>query len=223
MKYLLLLLIIVYFGVCDEHTLNITQSPTLGDVIAYDSTLSYTHTDTNDIQRSTLDSFTLVAIDNAGNISNNTKLYVLIVPKLEMQTYIVPNPLEIVGNNVKDFIPSFNSNFNISIYGMENKGSAVVLIFDRKINEYESNGRIRVLDAVGNVITDYLPIHFGTNSNGQSIGVCVWNGRNLYDRVVGPASYVVYIEVHVVAEMFTDDGVNEINETYIKVIGVKYK
>jgi len=223
MKYLVLILMMIYVGVCDEYTLRVSDNPTLGVVTIHDSDINYAHTDTNDVVTATLDSFSLIATDMGGNNSENTQLYVLIIPKLSMHLYIVPNPMEIVGHNVKKFSTSFDENFNISMYGMDNEGSAVVLLFDRDINPYESTGRIRIFDAVGNMITDYMPIHFGKNQQGQSVGVCVWNGRNIYGRVVGPASYVVYVEVHVVADMIIDDAINDIDTTYMKVIGVKYK
>lgn len=224
MKYIILLLLIISSStIADEYTLKVVTTPTLGDVDVLDSSINYSHTDTNDITRATLDSMTIMAIDDAGNTSDDTKLYILIVPKFEMELYIVPNPMEVVGGNVKEFTSSFSDRFNISMYGMDNKGAAIILLFDREIDEYQSTGRIRVFDAVGNSITNYIPIQFGTNTDGQDIGVCVWNGRNTANRIVGPSSYVVYIEVHIVAQIETDDGINEINNTYIKVVGVKYR
>jgi hypothetical protein len=169
-----------------------------------------------------VDSFSLRAVDIAGNEGDENILYVLILPKLEMQIYIVPNPMEIIGNNVKDIYKSFDDEFNISAYNLGKQGSVLLLLFDRDIDVYNSKGRVKIFDAVGNTVTDYINVTFGYSSNNTPMGVCIWDGRNTNGRIVSPNSYLAYIEIYVTAKVFVDDGINEINTSYKKLIGVKY-
>ena len=223
MKVLIFILSLIIFTMCDDYTISIKSNPTLGSISVDNHKLTYSHTDTTDIRRATLDSISIIVTDDSDTLKDTSELFILIIPKFELDLYIIPNPMTIIGSNVKCIDKGVMDKFDISVFDMGDKGSALIVLFDRSIDKYNSSGRIKIFDPVGNPITSYMNIKFGTTDDGQDIGVCVWDGMNENNRLVGASGYAMYIELHVKSDIIIDNETNSIDQSFMKVVGVKYE
>jgi len=224
MKALLFIVMLISLGLSDSYKIMIQDVPTIGTVNVYnDSSLTYKHTDTNDITIATLDSFTVISKDGADNSSDETPMYVWVIPQFKLDVFVLPNPFEIIGGNVKEISPDIDNYFNISMHGIPNNGTAIIVRSDRPLDEFSSFGRVDIFDCVGTNLAKNIPMSFHKSSDGRSIGVGVWNGKNLNGRSVGSGMYVAYIEIHATAETAIDGDINTLKQTYNKVIGVRTK
>jgi hypothetical protein len=82
----------------------------------------------------------------------------------------------------------------------------------------EHRGEIKILDNVGNEITDVFEMVFTTDINGSISGVAIWDGKNKQGRTVGQSAYVALVNVNVKL----DDGHDtKLNQKFIKMVGVR--
>jgi len=184
MKSLLLILLLYILSFSDDYTLSITKDPTRGNIGVDDKYLTYTHDSIDDISTIVVDSFEVTAIDNNDN-EGRAESYVLIIPTSKLDLYVLNNPLSVIGHNVKKLtgLP-----MDIGIY---NYKEGMIFVLDGDVDI--TYGRISIFDPVGNLINNHTI--FETRTKDNLTFIAIWDGRNNFGRVVGPGSYVVYIEI----------------------------
>jgi len=233
--FLLLLCLMVF---ADDYSLTVDDDPSPGSIevnpksydthrklkygevrVGGDSTITYNST--IDINEVVVDSFSAVATDDANNVSYAKNMYIIVLPKQELEVFAVNNPLSIIGNNVK----TWNGSNNFDLHSYEN-GNGIIFIINTEINV--TNGKIAIFDPVGNLITNEIILESSAQKGLTFIGS--WDGKNRNGRYVSAGSYIVYIEIngydtdYNLPEGFSSYDIPDFNKDVItthKVIGIK--
>jgi len=203
------------------YTLSIVVEPSDGNAAIDDGVVSYFYPD--EVNGSfLLDSFSVRLVDVNG--LSDTALYkVIVIPREELNYYVIPNPMEVRNNSAKDIDWEILDYLNLSAYKYQ-KGSAIVISTRLNLDLDRCHGTIRIFDPVGNIVNHDTEMEWVVASDNKNIGVAVWNGRNNNGRIVGSGAYLVIIDATLFYDRYTDDGVkNESKHVMYKVmVGVKY-
>jgi len=176
----------------DGYRLEIIEPPTLGSIVVNDHDMTYTHDGSIDITNFVLDSFTYRAIDDAGNTSGDSNIYVLIIPEFKYVTY---------------FIPAINSNFaskyNINTYNASGNQIALVIKFETNIDVVYSRASAVIRDAVGNKINnvDFKFVNISAGGTMTSYAVALYDNTNYNGREISSGAYLVSVN----AEIYIDN------------------
>ena len=186
MKLFLILIILVAFISADTFTLEIVKDPTRGKVSSSQNEITYTHREKDKLKKIEVDSFDITPTDEAGNKGNTVTSYVLIIPETKLELYAVNNPLQIIGNNVKEL--KWDGGIDLSAY---DNGAGVVFVVNGNVDI--TGGRIVIYDALGNVINNSIKLRITNGDNITAIGF--WDGRNRSGRIAGSGAFAAYIEL----------------------------
>jgi len=221
MKYVILS-VLLFIVLIYPYTISIVVDPAEGEASIDSGMVSYFYP--YDVDGSfILDSFSVELVDVNG--MSDTALYkVIVIPREEINYYVLPNPMVVSGNNADELSYDVLNYLNLSAYKYQH-GSAILLSTRLDLDLQKCHGVMTIFDAVGNAIARDLPMEWLISTDNKRIGVAVWNGRNLNGRIVGSGAYVVFIDANLQYDIYSPDGVQtELKHVVYKVmVGVKYK
>jgi len=187
-KYLMILFSVV---LCySDYTLHVVDEPKYGEVSVYGTSLYYSAPITDIIL---LDSFSIYAENTLK--SDVTYQYVLIMPISKSKLYAIYHldPYDLFTDPI-----SFYSNDEIFI----------VILSDHRFLD-NSLGSVKIYDAVGNKLTNEIPMRVSKTTNGQWALYTMWDKINLNGRLVASGAYIAIVR----AKLIFNDKKEEIINT----------
>lgn len=158
--------------------------------------------------------------DALGNMQDLTVRAPLILTNpypSDLEVFVVPQPLYMIKAGKGLEAKKLSQNF-MEYYGIEgqDKGVAIVLEAKGPVTSLDQRGVVKVIDQLGNAVTDEMEMKFVMTKRGTVAGVVVWDGKNKVGRNVGASTYLAIVEVEV---KFDDRDAKEAR-SYRKIIAV---
>jgi VCBS repeat-containing protein len=142
-----------------------------------------------------------------------------------LELFVYPQPMTLLPKGdsyeAEPLEESLMNHFNFSAAQRSvGRGVAFILKASGPLAAAEKQfGEFKILDNLGNPITEFVPMDFDIDSEGSITGVAVWGGQNKRGRTVGRSAYFAVLRVRVVL----DDGENTvIRKEFTRMVGVRY-
>jgi hypothetical protein len=199
-------------------------SPTANSIKYLASNISIDYVVTGDSVAIELGNYIYDLNNNEQIYTTKTLLETSFKYELGIRLMIYPQPLEleVVGGEsirTKNINADMYEFYNLDEIGIPADAGALFIIEASGPLSIEDNhrGKARVLDNLGNSVSQELTFKFVAKENGNLVGVAVWDAKNRSGRIVGRGTYLVTVDATLI---FADDAKKR--KKLVKTIGVKY-